>query len=51
MQDATHGGDRMRHYYRVHCDCGAEKIIQRGQLVSEIVHSCGCGRRDKYNGN
>lgn len=45
--DKTLGGDRMRHYYRVHCDCGAEKIIQRGQLVSEIVYSCGCGRRGR----
>ena len=43
--DATHGGDRMRHYYRVHCECGTIKIVQRGQLTSEIVHSCGCGRR------
>ena len=49
--DATNGGNRMRHYYRIHCDCGTEKIVQRGQLTSEIVHSCGCGRRDKYNGN
>ena len=45
--DKTLGGDRMRHYYRVHCDCGVEKTIQRGQLVSEIVHSCGCGRRGR----
>lgn len=49
--DNTIGGERMRHYYNVHCDCGTEKIVQRGQLVSEIVHSCGCGRRGKYNGN
>ena len=45
--DATLGGDRMRHYYRVHCDCGTSKIVQRGQLTSEIVHSCGCGRRGR----
>ena len=49
--DMTLGGERMRHYYMVECDCGTEKIVQRGQLTSEIVHSCGCGRRDKYNGN
>ena len=49
--DATLGGDRMRHYYRVHCDCGTIKIVQRGQLTSEIVHSCGCGRRGRHNGN
>lgn len=47
----TRGGDRIRHYYKVHCDCGTDKVIQRGSLVSEIVHSCGCGRQDKYNGN
>ncbi len=45
--DMTRGGERMRHYYGVHCDCGTEKIVQRGQLVSEIVHSCACGRRGK----
>ena len=50
--DKTLGGDRMRHYYRVHCDCGTEKIVQRGQLTSEIVHSCGCcdcGRSGRRN--
>ena len=45
--DITSGGDKMRHYYKVHCDCGVEKTIQRGPLVSEIVHSCGCVRREK----
>lgn len=45
--DATLGGDRMRHYCRVHCECGTIKIVQRGQLTSEIVHSCGCGRRGR----
>jgi hypothetical protein len=45
--DITLGGERMRHYYRVYCECGAEKIVQRGQLTSEIVHSCGCGRKGK----
>ena len=45
--DITLGGDRMRHYYRVHCECGTIKIVQRGQLTSEIVHSCGCGRRGR----
>ena len=43
--DATLGGDRMRHYYRVRCECGTIKIVQRGELASETVHSCGCGRR------
>lgn len=45
--DVTLGGDRMRHYYRVRCDCGTEKLVQRGELTSGIVHSCGCGRRGK----
>ena len=49
--DKTLGGDRMRHYYRVHCECGIIKTVQRGPLISEIVHSCGCVRRGKYNGN
>lgn len=45
--DMTLGGPRMRHYYMCKCDCGTEKLIRRGQLVSEIVHSCGCLRRKK----
>lgn len=49
--DMTLGGNRMRHYYMVKCDCGTIKPVQRGELVSEIVHSCGCGRRKKRNGN
>ena len=46
--DYTAGGERLRHLYLVHCDCGAVKCVQKGSLVSEIVHSCGCGRRTKY---
>ena len=45
--DTTLGGERMRHHYMVKCDCGTIKPVQRGQLVSEIVHSCGCGRRGR----
>lgn len=45
--DMTLGGERMRHYYMVECDCGTIKPMQRGQLVSEVVHSCGCARRKK----
>lgn len=45
--DMTLGGERMRHYYMVECDCGTVKPMQRGQLVSEVVHSCGCSRRGK----
>ncbi len=43
--DITNGGPRMRHYYECKCDCGTVKVLQRGQLTSEIVHSCGCSRR------
>lgn len=45
--DITLGGERMRHYYMVKCDCGTIKPIQRGQITSEIVHSCGCERRGR----
>lgn len=45
--DMTLGGERMRHYYRVECECGTTKLVQRGQLTSEIIHSCGCGRRGR----
>lgn len=48
--DITLGGDRMRHYYECKCNCGTIKVLQRGQLVSEIVHSCGCSRRRKRYG-
>ena len=47
--DSTCGGKRMRHYYLCHCDCGKTKLVQRGQLVSEIVHSCGCGRKQQHD--
>lgn len=45
--DATLGGDKMRHYYRVECECGNVKLVQRGQITSNIVHSCGCLRHKK----
>ncbi len=45
--DKTFGGDKMRHYYKVHCECGTDKVIQRGALTSGIVYSCGCVRRGK----
>lgn len=45
--DITNDGYKMRHYYWVRCDCGAIKVLQRGQLTSEIVHSCGCLKRGR----
>lgn len=45
--DMTLGGERMRHYYRVKCECGTIKTVQRGPLKNEIVHSCGCRRRER----
>lgn len=41
----TRGGKRMRHHYVCHCECGVSKLIQRGPLINNIVHSCGCGRK------
>lgn len=46
--DFTLGGERFRHYYKVRCECGTVKLVQRGPLVNEIVHSCGCGRRGRH---
>ncbi len=43
--DHTAGGDKLRHYYLCKCSCGKIKIIQRGPLLNDIVHSCGCLRR------
>lgn len=45
--DMTLGGERMRHHYKVECECGTIKLVRRGPLVNEIVHSCGCGRRGR----
>lgn len=44
----TAGGQRLRHYYVCKCDCGMINIVQRGPLLNEIVHSCGCGKRGFY---
>lgn len=43
----TAGGQKLRHRYFVHCSCGVEKYVRRGQLTSEITHSCGCARKNK----
>ena len=49
--DSTLGGRRARHYYVCRCECGTVKLIQRGQITSEIVHSCGCLRRRSRSGD
>lgn len=46
--DKTKGGDKLRHYYLCKCDCGGTNVVQRGPLVNEIVHSCGCERGRKH---
>lgn len=47
IHEVTNGGTRVRHYYECKCDCGTIKIVQRGQLLNEIIHSCGCSKRMK----
>lgn len=47
VYNSTHGGERMRHYYVCHCECGVSKLVQRGPLLNNIVHSCGCGRKKR----
>lgn len=47
----TRGGDKLRHYYRCQCECGNLHIIQRGPLLNNIVHSCGCGRYERGRGS
>lgn len=47
--EETRGGNKMRHHYWCQCECGVSKIIRRGQLTSEIVHSCGYSRRGNKN--
>ena len=48
IYESTKGGEKSRHFYRCECECGRIKIIRRGQLVNDIVHSCGCGRGGHY---
>ena len=43
----TKGGLKMRHYYICDCSCGRMNIVERGPLLTEIVHSCGCSRKGK----
>lgn len=39
--------DLQRHsFYKVKCDCGNEKIVRRGQLITDRMKSCGCKRYD-----
>lgn len=33
-------------WWRCSCECGAEKVVTCGHLVSGLVRSCGCLRRD-----
>ena len=43
----TKGGLKMRHYYICDCECGRMNVVQRGPLLNEITHSCGCGKRGR----
>lgn len=50
--EETAGGERKRHYYIVRCECGTVKVVQRGPILNDRVHSCGCTyERKKYHGN
>lgn len=42
MYQTTKGGERIRHYYKVKCDCGKVKVIRRCQILNKTTHSCGC---------
>lgn len=37
-------------YWRVRCDCGVEKSVQRGQLFAGRQTSCGCNRAKRKHG-
>ena len=43
--ERTAGGERMRHFYICHCECGRNKVVRRDQLRNKIIKSCGCSRR------
>lgn len=40
VYDYTNGGAKMRHYYRVRCECGDVYILQRGPLKTGRTHAC-----------
>ena len=44
----TLGGEKLRHYYTVKCDCGTVKIVRRSTVnYKNKFCSCGCERRGK----
>ena len=43
----TKGGERVRHWYTCECDCNNVFLVQRGPLLNNNIHSCGCGRRNR----
>lgn len=43
----TRGGDKLRHFYVCKCDCGNINFVQRGPLLNDKVHSCGCLKQKK----
>ena len=45
--DRTAGGDRLRHGYYCHCECGNNKVIRRSVLKKAKIKSCGCTRRKR----
>ena len=38
--ELTSGGERLRHFYNVRCDCGTIKLPRRGNLVGGKTKSC-----------
>lgn len=45
------GKDGRRHYWICECDCGTRKRIERGNLLSGRVLSCGCVARENARNN
>ncbi len=37
------------YYWLFRCDCGKEKIIQKGNVISETIKSCGCYRKENQS--
>lgn len=51
VYEDTKGGSKVRHYYICECACGRKKKVRRGQLLNEIIHSCGCYRKKRRKKN
>ena len=44
VEEVEYSSDSSKHFFKVICDCGTEKIVSKFDLCSSGVKSCGCLR-------